>query len=112
MKIATVVIDEPDGKYKHALDNLAQDKLEQSIPLCNCVRTAVQSYLERMGDHHIKDMYRFVLDEVERPLLESVLHHSGGNQTMAAHILGISRGTLRKKISQFGLMSANDPRIP
>ncbi|MBK1647890.1 helix-turn-helix domain-containing protein [Rhabdochromatium marinum] len=94
----------------HAPDNRAQAEPEHSIPLRDCVRTALESYLQRMGDHQINDFYRFVLDEVERPLLEAVLHHSHGNQTLAARTLGISRGTLRKKIAQYGLKSANDPR--
>jgi Fis family transcriptional regulator len=89
-----------------------QTSPSQSIPLRDCIRTALVSYLERMGDHQIDNFYRFVLDEVERPLYETVLRHCHGNQTYAARILGISRGTLRKKISQFGLMSANDPRNP
>ena len=44
-----------------------------------------------------------VLDEVEQPLLEVVMRHCGGNQTRAAQILGINRGTLRKKLQQYHL---------
>ncbi|MBK5970442.1 hypothetical protein CCR91_17195 [Thiorhodovibrio winogradskyi] len=93
------------------MDQSGQNQ-EHGIPLRDCVRSAMQSYLARMGDHHIDNLHRFVLDEVERPLVETVLHHCNGNQTLAARILGMSRGTLRKKISQYGLMSANDPRNP
>jgi Fis family transcriptional regulator len=32
-----------------------------------------------------------------------VLHYAAGNQSRAADILGINRGTLRKKLRQFGL---------
>jgi len=44
-----------------------------------------------------------VLREVEEPLLKAVLDYTSGNQLRAADILGINRGTLRKKLKQFGL---------
>lgn len=69
--------------------------------LSDCVRNALTAYLECMGDHHIDNLHRFVLDEVERPLIETIMQHTHGNQTAAARILGLSRGTLRKKVSQF-----------
>jgi two-component system nitrogen regulation response regulator GlnG len=49
------------------------------------------------------DLYQSVLEKVERPLLETVLEHTGGNQIRAAAILGINRNTLRKKIAELGL---------
>jgi two-component system nitrogen regulation response regulator GlnG len=49
------------------------------------------------------DLYQRVLEKVERPLLESVLEHTGGNQIRAAAVLGINRNTLRKKIVELGL---------
>lgn len=90
----------------------AQAGPDNGIALHDCVRAALQSYLARMGDHEIDNLHRFVLDEVERPLFESVLHHTSGNQTLAARMLGVSRGTLRKKVVHYGLISANDPRNP
>jgi two-component system nitrogen regulation response regulator GlnG len=50
-----------------------------------------------------RDLYQRVLDKVERPLLEAVLDHTGGNQIRAAALLGINRNTLRKKIVELGL---------
>ena len=44
-----------------------------------------------------------MLREVEEPLFRAVLDYSSGNQCRAAAILGINRGTLRKKLRQFGL---------
>ena len=44
-----------------------------------------------------------VLREVEEPLFRAVLDYADGNQSHAAVILGINRGTLRKTLRQFGL---------
>ncbi len=43
-------------------------------------------------------LYRDWITRVEKPLIETVLHHTGGNQIRTAAILGINRNTLRKKI--------------
>ena len=45
-----------------------------------------------------EELYRDLLVRVEKPLLETVLERTGGNQIRAAAILGINRNTLRKKI--------------
>jgi len=45
-----------------------------------------------------KELYRNLVEKVERPLLARVLLHTQGNQIKAASILGINRNTLRKKI--------------
>jgi Fis family transcriptional regulator len=45
-----------------------------------------------------------VLEEVEPPLLRAVLRHTRNNQSKAARMLGLSRGTLRKKLKQYGLL--------
>ncbi len=49
------------------------------------------------------ELYRELLERVERPLLETVLARTGGNQIRAAAILGINRNTLRKKITELGI---------
>ena len=41
--------------------------------------------------------------EVEEPLFRAALTYSDGNQSHAAAILGINRGTLRKKLKAYGL---------
>lgn len=71
---------------------------DRTEPLRDCVLVALRSYLCSMGDHDIRGLYRLVMDEVEQPMLAAVLEHTKGNQSAAAEILGISRGTLRKKL--------------
>ena len=72
-------------------------------PLRACVRAAMRDYFHNLGDHSVENLYQMVLQEVEQPLLETVLQQTGGNQTRAARVLGISRSTLRKKLTQYGL---------
>jgi len=55
------------------------------------------------------DLHRKLLERVERPLLEAVLAHTGGNQLRAAAVLGINRNTLRKKISELGITMPTRP---
>ncbi len=48
----------------------------------------------------MNDLYELVLAEVEQPLLDMVMQYTRGNQTRAALMMGINRGTLRKKIEK------------
>ena len=54
--------------------------------------------LEELANPHTENLYHAVVERIERPLLESVLAHTDGNQLRAASLLGINRNTLRKKI--------------
>jgi DNA-binding protein Fis len=48
-------------------------------------------------------IYKIVVEAVEKPLIEKALARTFGNQFKAAKILGISRSTLRTKITKFGI---------
>ena len=50
-----------------------------------------------------KELYRFILESVEKPLIERVLEKTNGNQIQAAKILGINRNTLRTKIKKLNI---------
>ena len=72
-------------------------------PLNGCVRKALDKYFDDLGDHPAGDLYQLFLAEMEQPLLEKVMLVAKGNQTKASEILGINRGTLRKKLVQYDL---------
>ena len=48
-------------------------------------------------------LYDRVLHEVERPLIVLTLRATRGNQIRAAHLLGLNRNTLRKKIRELDI---------
>jgi two-component system response regulator AtoC len=53
-----------------------------------------------------------ILDDVEKELVQQALERTGGNQTLAAGLLGISRFRLRSRIKRFGLSSKEARRGP
>lgn len=77
---------------------------EDTLPLYDHVGRSLDEYFEALnGCEPPGDLYRLVLEQVEQPLLTSVLEYSQGNQSRAAQVLGINRGTLRKKLKQYNL---------
>jgi len=73
-------------------------------PLSHYVGTCLDRYFESLHDCAPPcDLYRMILEQVEKPLLERVLDYSRGNQSQAAKVLGINRATLRKKLRSHGI---------
>ena len=69
------------------------------------VRKALKEYFKDLdGEQPCAGMYDMVINCVEKPLLEMVLEHVGGNQTRAAEMLSINRNTLRKKMLEHGIV--------
>lgn len=67
------------------------------------VTRAVRRYLDDLGHLTDGELHNVMLAEVEAPMIAEVLRHCRGNQSRAASILGISRGTLRKKLVEYRL---------
>ena len=68
------------------------------------VEQSIDQYFENLGGHETIDLYDLVLKEVELPLLIAVLKQTKNNQSKASRILGLNRGTLRKKLKQYNLI--------
>ncbi|MDG4550369.1 MAG: DNA-binding transcriptional regulator Fis [Candidatus Contendobacter sp.] len=75
-----------------------------ATPLRDHVAETLRIYFHNLGGQAPSNLYDLVLREVEPPLLDIVMKFTCGNQTQAAIILGINRGTLRKKLRQYGLL--------
>lgn len=73
-------------------------------PLCKHTEDALDQYFTTLNGDRPGELYDLVIGEVERPLFKTVLDYTHGNQSQAAEILGINRGTLRKKLRNYSLI--------
>ncbi len=72
--------------------------------LRHCAEFALQHFFEYLDGQMTTDLYDLVISEVELPLLETTMAYTRNNQSKAAQILGLNRGTLRKKLKQHNLL--------
>ena len=72
--------------------------MKQTNEIADCVRRSLERYFKDLDGTKPRAIYDMVLKNIERPMLEIVLDHAEGNQSIAAEMLGINRNTLRKKI--------------
>ena len=76
---------------------------EQTIPLRQHVQDTISRYLKDMGNTVPENLYQILLSEIEPPLIEEILKCTGGNQSRAADMLGITRNTLRTKMQRYSI---------
>jgi Fis family transcriptional regulator len=76
---------------------------EGAVPLRRHAEQALSDYFANLDGARPARLYDLVMREVEQPLFKVVLDYADGNQSRAATILGINRGTLRKKLRVYGI---------
>lgn len=76
--------------------------LGESVPVTTGEGVNVLMLTRQLLEQGRTDVYRAVIQEVDRILLTEALRHSGGNQVQASECLGISRTTLRAKLQSLG----------
>lgn len=94
-----------DPSYTNNSDsNLEENENNAGISqLSHAVKHSIRRYLYELDGMQPNDMYDLVMRQIERPLFEAVLEHTKGNQSRAAEMLGLNRGTLRKKLRLYNL---------
>jgi len=99
------------NEFSHRLTGTLADPAASAPPqpLREAVETAIRRYFEHLDGSQATDLYAMVMAEVEAPLLSCVMEHTEGNQTRAADVLGLNRGTLRKKLKLYGLIEGDAP---
>lgn len=80
------------------------NSVQKPLSLRDCVAQSMENYFQHLDGQPVSEVYAMVLAEVEAPLLEVVMKYTRHNQTQASQVLGLNRGTLRKKLKQYGLI--------
>ena len=89
-------------RWRHDEENALGDTDQN--PLRESVENALKDYFDDLQGQPAKELYDLVLSEVEEPMLKVVMSKAGNNQSRAAAMLGLNRGTLRKKLKRYGLI--------
>ena len=86
------------GNKKKSFDSYSKSPLNEEV------RKAMKRYFKQLDQKNVPiDVYQLVLNEIEPPLLSSVMKFSNNNQSKASRILGINRTTLRTKLKKYDI---------
>lgn len=102
--VAESVSDLEQTEQDQQKQHLTNAPVAQAQTLRDSVSIALNNYFAHLEGQDVTDVYEMVLSEVEAPLLEEVMKYTRNNQTKASVLLGLNRGTLRKKLKQYGLL--------
>ena len=71
--------------------------------LSKTITSEALGYINKMNGQGVNNLHNLFITEVEKSLISAVLSHLGGNVTKTATYLGINRGTLIKRIKDYGI---------
>lgn len=97
------VLDKQD--FLFLVKAMPKENMIHELSLEEIIDWKLNEFAKIIQSGEMESVYDFVIGQVEKPLIKKILTMVKGNQIKAAHILGINRNTLRKKIQQFGLDS-------
>ena len=87
-----------DNKQFNSYEDPVQVSLRENVA------EVMSHYFANLKGEEPLQVYDFFMDEIEEPLLTIVMKFTRQNQSEAARILGLSRGTLRAKLKKFGML--------
>lgn len=96
-------MNDQDFKNMTSNDDSTSDAPQEISQLSHAVKHSIRRFLYELDGAHPNNMYDLVLKQIEQPLFEAILEHTKGNQSRAADLLGLNRGTLRKKLRSYNL---------
>jgi len=73
----------------------------KQVGLTATIDTLIRDYLGSMSKDKITNLYDMVLEQIEPSLFRAVIEHCRYNQSKAAAMLGLSRGTCRTKLIKY-----------
>ena len=93
----------PRNAHEHDNDH-ATDPQRVPQSLRQSVEQSLTQYFNELDGQQPSALYDLFMQQVEAPLFECVMEHTQDNQSKAAKLLGLNRGTLRKKLKQYDLL--------
>ena len=97
----TTELDNLDN-YEVSATEISEIAKQQSLR--DHVAESMQRYFQDLDGQDTKNLYNLVMAEVEPPLLKAAMKYTRNNQSKTAALLGLNRGTLRKKLKQYNLL--------
>jgi Fis family transcriptional regulator, factor for inversion stimulation protein len=97
-------LDQTSTKASFQVNDKHESSPRQESTLRSEVEKSLQRFFQYLEDEPVTDLHQMVMAEVEAPLLEAIMRHTGNNQSKASIMLGLNRGTLRTKLKQYGLL--------
>ena len=81
------------------------EKIKKTVvsSLSKTIKNETLAYINKMNGQGVSNLHNLFITEVEKSLISAVLSHLGGNVTKTATYLGINRGTLIKRIKDYGI---------
>lgn len=80
---------------------MSTETITQNAALSDTVRNMIKDYLDSIPHSKITNLHEMLLEQMEPPLLQAVMEHCRYNQSRAAHVLGLSRGTCRMLLTKY-----------
>jgi two-component system nitrogen regulation response regulator GlnG len=103
----TVIMTGPRSALRQAsgiIQALGKDRPSNGAFQGFCLEDYIESklgeFVKGMKNGSARNLHPMLIRAVERPLITLVLKETNGNQIQAAHVLGMNRNTLRKKITE------------
>lgn len=87
----------------NSIENNQENKYLEQEQTClrEHVLEAIDGYFRKVQETPIHQRQSDIVNEVEAAMYEGIMRYTKGNQSKAAKVLGVSRGTLRTKLMHY-----------
>ncbi len=80
------------------------------LPLEDLLYLRLGRFFDQLRGRRVPDLYRVLMDQMDRALLRQAMERSDGQIGAAAELLGVDRNTLSRKVKRLGVSSGRDAR--